>query len=221
MVYLGAMTAAPTNLPRRRGRPRRDATAPCSESVIRQAALAAFAEKGFDGTVLRDIAARAQVDVSLIAYVFGSKLGLWKAVVVELRQSLLAELSDALGGAPETDAAARLRSVLMAFVDFTLGRPQVAGFLLREFSHDPKMSAWSRDQLTKPYLDFVVPVMAQAAEAGALRSTSHELAALTFGIGVVTAVARRELLSAMQPRLGDDATFRASLRETLVETILA
>ena len=46
---------------------------------ILEAALAAFAENGFDGSKTRDIASRADVTLGLVQYYYGSKLNLWKA----------------------------------------------------------------------------------------------------------------------------------------------
>ncbi|MEM8489984.1 MAG: TetR/AcrR family transcriptional regulator [Pseudomonadota bacterium] len=47
---------------------------------ILDAAEALFAERGFDGVTLRQIASAAQVDVALAAYHFGKKLDLFRAV---------------------------------------------------------------------------------------------------------------------------------------------
>jgi TetR/AcrR family transcriptional regulator len=40
-----------------------------------------FAEKGFDGTSVREIADAAQVNISLISYHFGGKEGLYRAII--------------------------------------------------------------------------------------------------------------------------------------------
>lgn len=51
-----------------------------SRTALLEAALEEFAAKGFAGTRVRDIAARAGVSKDLIAYHFGSKEGLYLAV---------------------------------------------------------------------------------------------------------------------------------------------
>jgi len=88
---------------RRRG-PRQDAVD--TRGAILQAAGARFAERGYDGTRLRDVAADAGVDVALVSYFFGSKDGLFAAamaltvnpaaLVDELMQDGTAELGERL-----------------------------------------------------------------------------------------------------------------------------
>ena len=51
------------------------------KDAIISAAIALFAEKGFEGTSIRDIAARADVNLAMINYYFGSKEGLFAQLV--------------------------------------------------------------------------------------------------------------------------------------------
>ena len=58
-------------------------------------ALALFAERGFEGTSIRDIASRADVNVAMINYYFGSKDKLFEALV-ELRAGYMKGLLEEL-----------------------------------------------------------------------------------------------------------------------------
>lgn len=49
---------------------------------IIQTAIALFAEKGYEGTSIRDLAKRARVNVAMVNYYFGSKEKLFEALVV-------------------------------------------------------------------------------------------------------------------------------------------
>lgn len=69
---------------------RRDAAR--SQELLLQAALALFAERGYDRTTVRDIGDRAGVDPALIARYFGTKAGLY-----------LAALRSASDGTPPSD----------------------------------------------------------------------------------------------------------------------
>lgn len=49
---------------------------------ILQVAEKLFAEEGFDGTSIRDIAKKANINIAMISYYFGSKVKLLEAIVV-------------------------------------------------------------------------------------------------------------------------------------------
>ncbi|MGW4528055.1 TetR/AcrR family transcriptional regulator [Amycolatopsis sp. NPDC004378] len=66
-----------TRRPRKPGRPRGEDGD--TRTAILRAAQATFAQRGFTEAKLREIASLAGVDVSLIAYYFGSKNGLFTA----------------------------------------------------------------------------------------------------------------------------------------------
>ena len=85
---------------------------------ILDAAEALFAERGFDGVTLRQIASSAGVDVALANYHFGKKLELFNAVF-ERRAALLNQSRlDALRKvqAEQGDAGASVEQVIEAFL---------------------------------------------------------------------------------------------------------
>ena len=88
------------------------------------AARARFAEHGYDGTRLRDVAADAGVDVALVSYFFGSKDGLFAAAMaLEVNPAQLVEelMRDGIDGLGE-----RLLRTLLALLDAPGGSPFVA-----------------------------------------------------------------------------------------------
>lgn len=62
-------------------RGRRAGTSGGTREAILKAARALFAKKGFRGTTLRAIAARARVDMALVSYFFGSKEKLFESAI--------------------------------------------------------------------------------------------------------------------------------------------
>lgn len=62
--------------------------APLTRSRILQAAEAEFADHGFDGATVRQIALRADVPVALVNYHFGNKEGLYRAIF-EMRTPMI------------------------------------------------------------------------------------------------------------------------------------
>jgi AcrR family transcriptional regulator len=90
-----------------RGRPRGN---PPTKAQIADAARELFLERGYRGTTVRAVAARAGVDSALISYHFGSKRGLFGEALL-LRCNLSLAISDALPGDPAGLADRLLRAV--------------------------------------------------------------------------------------------------------------
>src|SRR3546814_5676180 len=103
-----------------------------------------ISDQGFDATGLRDIAADAGVDVALISYKFGSKLGLWKAVVERVGVVKMEQLRAALSARPDREDRPLVAS-MEALVDIYLANDPVPRFLLRDASHDPERAGWVFD----------------------------------------------------------------------------
>lgn len=111
-----------------------------SETAIRDAASALFAERGYERTTIRTVAERAGVDPALVMQNFGSKEALftavaqWSTPVDKLLAAARAELPQAA-----------LDHVLDAFDD--LDRRPAAEALLRSCLTHPAAQAALRDQV--------------------------------------------------------------------------
>mgnify|MGYP003444721473 CR=1 FL=1 len=62
----------------------RSAGRPDTRAAIFQSAAIAFSSRGFDGVIVDDIAAQAQVNKAMIYYHFSDKLALYRAVVGDM-----------------------------------------------------------------------------------------------------------------------------------------
>ena len=56
---------------------------PDKKQTIIEAAMELFADKGFEGTSIRELAAKAGVNIAMVNYYFGSKEKLFEAMVEE------------------------------------------------------------------------------------------------------------------------------------------
>lgn len=97
---------------------------------ILRAAAKLFAEKGVEGTTIRDIANRSGENMGLIYYYFKDKEDLFNAVVVD---TVLGSLGRVMTEEANTrgDASERLTRVVMAYVDMIENDPDRAMLAMR------------------------------------------------------------------------------------------
>jgi TetR/AcrR family transcriptional regulator len=101
---------------------------------IIQAALNEFARTGFEAASMRDIAANAATTHGLIRHHFGSKEGVWQAVVnhavLQYAQALEAQLEQ--GKRESTDPSEALRRLMRSQLMVSAAQPEVAKLLMCE-----------------------------------------------------------------------------------------
>ena len=119
------------------GRPR-DGTSAETRREILEAAEKCFATSGFTGATTRQIASRASVNVATLNYHFGSKEGLYRAV--------LEAAGKARGAIPDADvtghtSAEKVAGIVAAFYDAGRARPTLARLGLLDFLAGPAMAA--------------------------------------------------------------------------------
>lgn len=146
--------------------------APDTRQRLLVAAVLVFAEKGFDGTGIREIALKAQANSSLVQYYFGGKAGLYRAALAflfEQRGEGLAAL-EAPPAKEAPDALPRARACLKRYVRsflqelFACGENPELAPELRSAAH----LFWTRELLrpgpdrvdmilnhVRPYVDYV------------------------------------------------------------------
>jgi TetR/AcrR family transcriptional regulator len=89
-----------------------------------------FAERGFDGTRLEDVAAAVGIRRPSILYHFRDKQALYDAVLADVFSALYTRLAAALLGAGPF--ATRIEHGVSAWIDVVAERPALARLLLRE-----------------------------------------------------------------------------------------
>jgi AcrR family transcriptional regulator len=99
-----------------------------ARATIREAALRLFAERGYAGTSVRDIASAAGVSPALLFHHYGSKEGLRTAV----DDWLMAVVADAVAsGAAESDGADALTERFRRFAAVGAAHPAVSDYVAR------------------------------------------------------------------------------------------
>jgi AcrR family transcriptional regulator len=95
-----------------------------------EVAKGVFAEHGFNGASVEEIAARAKVSKPIVYEHFGGKEGLYAVVVDRGTSRLLDMITSRLG--PELDAREQVRSSAMAFLDYIEADPDGFRVLIRD-----------------------------------------------------------------------------------------
>ena len=85
-------------------------------------AIELFAEKGFEGTSIRDLATRADVNVAMVNYYFGSKDKLFEALV-ERKVSFMRHLLDGLMNNTELSEIEKIDFIIESYVTRFMEQP--------------------------------------------------------------------------------------------------
>jgi AcrR family transcriptional regulator len=102
-------------------------------SLILNAAEELFAEKGFDGTSVRDIAHLAGVNLAMISYYFGSKEKLFEALV-EYRSGYTTGVLEELAQDENLDPLGKVYKLIDFYVDRIFLNHRFHNIITRQFS---------------------------------------------------------------------------------------
>ncbi|GAA0425870.1 forespore capture DNA-binding protein RefZ [Virgibacillus sp. AGTR] len=107
-----------------------------SKQKVIEAASALFFQKGFHGTSVRDIAEKANVNVSLISYYFKGKQGLLEYAVTDYYEKYLDTMEEALEHYQDLYALDQLKELIFIIIQYKQSNHQFSCFIHRELSLD-------------------------------------------------------------------------------------
>ena len=113
-----------------------------TRAKILQAALDLFAERGFDGASIRDIAKRAGVFHGLIKYHFESKEELWKSAVDFLFERQSREMANP-EGYEDLPPREQARDWIKRYVHYCARHPEHARIMVQESLRDTERLRWA------------------------------------------------------------------------------
>ncbi len=183
---------------RGRGRPAAGDPAPPTNDALLDAALDTFAEQGFDGTSVRELARRLDVSHNLIPQRFGSKEALWYAAVDHGFSVLAAAMVETAAEAGDVDVE-RLRAMVVRFVAANASRPALLRVINQEASSPGPRLDHLFDHYIEPVRRFGDEVLAGLRAAGKVRTASVPLFYFLMTHGAGGPLAHRALAA----RFGD------------------
>ncbi len=183
---------------------------------ILKAAVAAFAELGFEAASTREIARRADIEQGLLTYHFRNKDLLWRAaadrVFGTLREGFMAQL----GLAQEVSASERARELIRSYVRTMASHPEFFRFIVDQGHRFDERTEWLVDTHIQPAFEMMQHLGLLQRAGDDERQLPHALFALLGASTLIFSVpANCQRLTGVDPRDPDvieaHADFVASL----------
>jgi TetR/AcrR family transcriptional regulator len=182
-----------------------------SNDRILQKALELFSERGYDATSVREICEAAGITKPTLYHFYGSKEGVYRAIVEGALERFTADLIRALSG--EGSLREHLSRMSRAYVDAAVREPDLARFLMA-LIHNPPGSAPATDFVG--FYDGILQQLARVIDAAVTRGEvapgPTEVRLLVF-MGALGEAMHGHLLAG-RPDLTPE------LADTLVDTVL-
>lgn len=136
-----------------------------TREAILDAALALFAERGFAGASIRDIAERAAISHAVIGQHFGAKDDLWRAAVKRMF-ARFAEEMDAASWGEDHPLEKRLAAFLRNYVIYCARHPEHVRIMMHESLGDSERLDWMVEKYIAPAHRSIEPMLRAAMGAG-------------------------------------------------------
>lgn len=145
-----------------------------ARETILEAATEVFAEKGFDGARVEEIAHRAGANKAMLYYHVGDKKALYDAVVGSIQMRSRAMLESILeeGGDPRD----MLRKAVGGFVSMAFSHPVAPAIILREIAGGGANMGEESVERLEALLVLVRRIVEQGIEAGVFRAVDPSFA---------------------------------------------
>jgi len=155
----------------RRRRPRKRAEQQRSletRGAILDAAIAEFAERGFEGASIRAIADRLGLQHPLITYHYRSKDILWRAAAEHAFAQIRAGWDTSAPENSDLPPLDRLREEYATLFRYTVAFPEFHRFMRQEaFTNNPRLK-WVAKTVVAPLLERLIPQIVAAQRQGLL-----------------------------------------------------
>lgn len=145
------------------------ASRPGVRNQILEAALAEFAEKGFQEASLAAIARRLGVTAPLVLYHFGSKANLWREALEVFCASFASVVDEAIAEGSSLDGREALRVLVRRLVRFFATNRAACRVLRDEGGVEGEHSEWFASQNLRPVIGRIEAVYRRAVDEGTVR----------------------------------------------------
>jgi AcrR family transcriptional regulator len=162
-------------------------------NLILNVAMELFGHKGFEGTSVREIALKSNINLAMINYYFGSKEKLFESVV-EVKAGFLKEIFQKLIDDPELSDMEKIDVVIDSYIDRIFANSLFHHILNRELSLNMRTQMHEKIiGILIENVQIIKKVINNGIANGAFRKVDPELTVATI-MGTVNQLARSEAL---------------------------
>jgi AcrR family transcriptional regulator len=183
------------------GRRGRRPGSPATKAAVLEVARRRFLAEGYNAVTMRSIAAEAGVDAALISYFFGSKRGLFAAVLA-LSANPADKLRRAIEGDPATFPERVLKALLETWDDEEHGAQ--LRIAVRAAMQDPEHGRLLREAIEREVFETFVSFVGGASARRRSAAVATQLAGVVFAryileIAPIATMPADELVRALAP----------------------
>ena len=188
------------------------------------AAKVLFAQKGFDGTTVKDIADEAGVNVSLVSYHFDGKAGLYKVVMERFAGDRFAAAKRMLNPAGNLEEfRVRLEMYVAEIIGTHADQPENVCIIQREMERE--LSPIAEEIFRQTFLktiECLLEFFRQAQKKGFIRKDIPPLNATMILMGSVLHVGQKDAISKKFFNVTiKDEGFRKEITKNIVDVFLS
>lgn len=206
---------------RRPGRPSQSEQSPVDDEACLDRALEAFAERGYEGASLREIAAACGISHGLLNARFGSKQGLWTAAVEQGMDRLhqrMVKLQTCLPKSAGLDR--RLHAACVDFLETLAAYPAIIQLMNIEGSRNSARLDYIVQNFFRNREWPIASLLEEGRDSGLFRPVHIAVPFTMLAHGAGALVALRPLVEAVDERLSNEPEAQSRLIASAADLIV-
>jgi AcrR family transcriptional regulator len=193
-----------------------------AKTLLIEAAKKCFAERGFDGATVREIAWSSGVNIALVSYHFGGKEGLYHACLAEFGHSRLRAMEHILQPPrSREELRVRLEMFVVEILESWVREPDIHRIIHQECEHHANRFEELFQSTFHKIFENVIAFFKAAHKAGLLRESADPELVAGHLFGIVVHATRSDIISEKYKGVTlKDAKHRAKFIQSLLDFTL-
>ena len=206
---------------RRPGRPSRSDQLQVDYDACLDRAIEGFAERGFDGVSLREIAAEAGVSHGLLNARYGTKLGLWTAAVDHGMERLRRRMIESQAQwAPDADLEQQVLATCIDFLEAVADFPAIVQLINSEGARGGERLDHITETFMRGRIWPLTTLLQEGRAKGIFRNVPVMIPFTLVAHGAGALVALRPMMDTLGSRLGSEPDSRSQMIAMAAEIIV-